>query len=480
MPGPELKNKAQLAEAAETLAQSYALVQRGALTYIPVDWVTLSPDPPPPPEQTIWLPLMRDGRLLLANQKQGILFANESELRSFEFMLKQFARDDDTLVEGVLVKTPNGLRMLDSFGRLVDVTGQFTPNYVRPMLNEDPMLKDYVFKTIATWLNSEEQAHSLLRHLATCLAPHYAAGKYILLLGEGRNGKGTLLSMLLALFGEENVSGVTRQLMAERSPACIELNGKLLNIVMDGEMAYIKDSSAEKTLLVGEPLWVRLLYESQTTKVQTNALFIEALNQEPKARDKSPALQKRLVRFQFPNVYKEDKKFLRYMLSEEVLGAFLSLLVDHYVREEDLATALAPTVDSMQLQLEQMWLASPVLQFLEYLAVNDQPALQKIAEGKTSVEQFLASFRPWMIDQGHADRSDGDLITMMKTSLVTGWKTQRVNGKPQNKPWIKGLRPETELVLTQLKGDDDAAEVDGDGAGEDPVDAMPELSGEAG
>ena len=454
----ELMNKTQLAEAAKTLAKSFALVQRGATTFIPVHWESEAVDPPPQIGERIWVPFTREDKMRLSYMKSNILFANDGEFRSFDFMLKQVAEFHDAPVTAILVKTEQGLMMLDDTGTLVPHDGRFTPNYVKPMLNTDPKIKKEVYDTIVEWLGgSNEEAVSLLRHLATCLAPGYSAVKYVLLLGEGRNGKSVLLTMLSELFGPENVSHISRQMMAERSPSCVELNDKLLNVIFDGEMSYIRDSSMEKTLIAGERGTVRMLYESGTTPVQTNALFIEALNQEPKARDKSSALQKRLVRFRFPNIYQQDKAFFRKMTSEEYLGALLSLLIDHYVREDELAEKLALTQGALDLQLEQVFLGSPILQFIEYLWTNDPSSIKKLTDNKMLAETFLASFKPWADSQGIAERSDADLLLMMKTAFDIGWKTIRENGTPRNKRVIKKIKPEVLLMLQQLKGGSNGA-----------------------
>lgn len=455
---PSLKSKPELATAAKDLAASFALVQRGAQTYIPVHWLTFEADPPPAPEERIWLPFSREEKMRLANSKSNILFANDGELRNFDFMMRQIAKQNTEKVGVILVKTEDGMQALNEQGELVDHDGTFTPNYIRPMLNTNSNDKKEVFDVLVEWLGSEEDAKSLLHHLATCLAPGWSAVKYILLIGEGRNGKSVLLTMLAELFGEENVSHVSRQMMAEHSPTCVELNDKLLNVIFDGEMSYIKDSSMEKTLIAGERGVVRMLYESGTTNVQTNALFIEALQVEPKTRDKSSALQKRLVRFNFPNVYKIDKEFSKRMTSDRMLGALLSLLIDNYVKEDELAEKLTLTKGSMELQMEQVWLGSPILQYLEFLTSSGK--LNKLVG--MQVDTFMTSFKPWAEAQGMHDRSDGDVLTMMKTSFELGWKSERANGKVTNARIIKGLRPETVMALENMKGDLDGAQDPGE------------------
>lgn len=458
----DLQTKAQLADAAKTLAGGFGLIQRVSSTYIPVHWDTGEPAPAPAPEETIWYPMTREDKLLLANQQSGILFATDSEFRSFDFMLKQLAQKRDNPPEGILIRTLQGVLFLNSDGKLVEHPGVFTPNYIQPMLNDSAEDKEHVFKVIVEWLGGdEEEAHSLLHHLATALSPHYSAVKYVLLLGEGRNGKGVLLAMITALFGNENISNITRQMMAEKNPTVAELNNKLLNVIFDGEMAYIKDSSMEKTLIAGERGVVRMLYDSGTTPVQTNALYLEALNIEPKVRDKSPALQKRLVRYRFPNVYEQDKAFHKKMTSERYVGALLSLLIDHYVREDEIADKLKLTKGSLDLQIEQVFLGSPLLQFLEHLYKSDPDSITKIEKSEMTVDSFLHSFEPWCSAQNMGDRTTADLVVMIKSAFDVGWKTVREGGTPKNRKTIRGLKPETRMALDEMKqgGDTDAQPV---------------------
>lgn len=453
---PELQSRAQLADTAKMMASSFELVQRASATFIPAHWETGAVDPPPPVGERIWMPMSATDKRRLANVKSHVLFATDSDFRSFDYMLRQLAQPHSATPNSILIKTTEGLRELTADGQMHPHDGvTFVPNYVRPVLNDNPIDKALVYNIIVEWLGgSEEEADSLLSHLATSLAPGYSAVKYILLLGEGRNGKSVLLTMVSELFGRENISNITRQMMAERNPTCAELNDKLLNIVFDGEQGYIRDSSMEKTLIAGEPGVVRMLYESGTTHVQTNALFIEALNREPKVRDKSSALQKRLVRFKFPNIYEIDKVFSRQMTSPRYLGALLALLIEHFVPENELAERLKPTQGSLDLQVEQVYLNSPVLQFIESL---DDKQIKRLIDGNMPVDAFLASFKPWMESQGNSERSDADLLEMMKGALNIGWKTLRIDGKPKNTRMIREVKPETLVAINQLKGEIDGS-----------------------
>jgi hypothetical protein len=448
----ELKTKKELGTHAHHLAGGFNLVRYRSTTYMPVDYETLDALQAPDPERTVWLPLTRESIRLLGASEFNILFQSDGELSSFDFMVAQNSEQSRDSVHSLLVRTPAGLRELKNDGQLHEPTGRFIPNTLAPMLNEDESDKKEVFNMLSEWVDSEEEAHSLLKHLATALAPGWSAVKYVLLLGEGRNGKGLLLKMIQAVFGRDNVSSVSRQHMAEQSPVVCELNGKLLNIVFDGMAEYVKDSGTEKTLVAGEPAAIRRLYESTPTVVQTNALFIEALNHEPKSKDKSLALQKRLMRFHFPNVYALDHKFERQALSEKSLGAFMSLLIDHYVLEDSVAKELAPTQRSMELQLEHMFVNSIGLQYLKHVEVMDPIGVDSLI-GLTMTE-LTQGFQSWRLKENDLGNwPEPDVVALFQPIINTERKGIRVEGKPRKVRVVSSLKPESLAFIESLKGE---------------------------
>lgn len=449
-----LKPPAERAEIAFKMAQSLAMVRHKAVTYRPVHYETGEPMPDAVAGETMWVPVSRQEMQREAAMQYEMLFASDGELSNFDFMVSQNCYQIDKTPETLLVRTDGGLMELGPDGALQDPSGSFVPNTLRPMLNTNPDHKAEVLKVVSDWLDSDEEAKSLLRHLATALAPHWSAVKYVLLLGEGRNGKGLLLKMMHALVGNENVSQVTRQAIAEKAPSVLDVNGKLLNLVYDGEAEYLKDSGAEKTLIAGEPLPIRRLYESTVTPAQTHALFVEGLNKEPKSVDKSPALQKRLVRYHFPNVFALDRAFEKKMLSEEMLGAFLALLIDHYVVEHDLAVMLAPTAKALELQLDHMYMNSLALQYLKYVEEHDTLGVTGLLG--TTLSEVAQGFKAWRIKENDLGTwSEPDVITQLQPLFVTERKSMRTNGKVVKVRAVVSLKTEAAAFIESLKGEDD-------------------------
>ena len=390
------------------------------------------------------------------------LFKNEGQARDFMFMLKQLADHQDHVQPWLHIKTQDGLKVLHPDGKLHDPDGSFVPNLLVPTLNEDPVVKAELMATITEWVGGDqEEALSLIRHLATALAPHWSAGKYVLLIGDGRNGKSVLMTMLKDLFGPHNCSGVERQAISEGSTGAFDLVGKTLNLVFDGPSEFVKDSGKEKSIITGEPVNIRKLYSNEMSTIQTNALFVEGLNQEPKSRDKSSALQARLVRFGFPNKYEEDDEFFMRMRSEEYLGALLSLMLDNYVTRENKRVMLAATSLARLLQMEHMENNSLAVQFIVHIEETEPTGAEGILVGEP-FDDLVQRFQSWRLKQNDLTAWDKtSLLSMFRPVLSVVRKSARVQGNtsPVKIRVVTGIKQEVADYLLSLKEDTHATVV---------------------
>lgn len=448
---PSTRNQRDRDDLAPVIASSYEVVNYKGVLYIPADFETLERHANPAPERKVWLPFTHK-MIRKTARHHDLLFRDERELNSFRYLMEAEAIEVTTEVSELLINTDDGLRMLTSEGTLVPATGQFVPNYLPVKLNTDEQVKQQVMNLLIEWVDDDEEALSLLRHLSTALSPHWSAVKYVLLIGEGRNGKSLLMEMIEQIFGEENCSHVTRHHISEGNPVTTEVMGKLVNIVKDGRADYLTDSGNEKSLIAGEEIPIRRLYSNHPTMVGTNGLFIEGLNREPKSRDKSSALQTRLVRFLFPNVYQEDRMFYRWATSPEVTGALLSLMIDNYVREHEVQVMLAPTARSIELKLEHMITNSAELQFLMFLEENRGPAGADEVIGK-DMKHVIQSFKSWRVMLGDIGvYSDDDVARNLRTVLQVGpRKSIRQGSKVAKVRTIEGFKPDAARVLAHYR-----------------------------
>lgn len=449
--------KKELTQLANDMARGFGILKYNHVLYLPVNYLTRAFDPALPPIDRVWRPLLTQEVLDLASGTSKVMFYSEGEKSSFYGMVEQAAQSATATPGTVLVVKDDKLMELRPDGKLHDPTHEFCPHFIGTPVNDDPEAKAGVRATIVEWLDdSEDDAESLLYHLATALAPHWSAVKYMLLIGEGRNGKSLLMKMVLGLLGKHNVSHITRQDMSASKSTCLDLQGRLANIVFDGPASYLKDSGPEKSLIAGETTPIRRLYSSLVTPVQTNGLFLEGLNREPKTGDKSLALQKRLVRFQFTRTYELNYRFEHHMLAPETLGAFLALLLDHYVLQSEVHDKLKPTKASTQLQLEQMHTNSLPFQFIQWFDEDDALG----AEGLVGemLPDVAAKFRQWrLVEMGDINVwSDKDVEQMLLPLFATERKSKRVNGRPRKVRVITGFRQQLAQFIDYLRGEEEA------------------------
>ena len=451
---PRLHTRQELAALSQATSTLYSTIEYRDNVYLPVDFET-GLRQPQSADRTVWRRMTASEMMRFANDTLDILFSSDNEFRSFYMMLQQLASSTPA-VEKLLIPTKNdGVQMLTANGTLVPATGDFAPNYLK--LQYDPDVDTtFVWENLVDWLDGEEQAHSLLHQLSVGLQPEWTASKYLLFIGEGLNGKSTLLKMMEKLVGADNVSNVSRLEMSNKRVTVAALNGALMNIMFDGPKEFLKDSSTEKTLIAGERLDIELKYKNIATTVQTTALFLEGLNNEPKTSDHSPALQRRLVRYHFPKKYVLDRSYERKMLSRESLSALVKLILEHWVMEGVDQERLTNTVASSRLQLEHQWATSPLLQFLEYLAAQDANELKTAIKPNTPVDVLVASYRPWLGANGYKSFDDGYIRQSIDENFFTTRKTVRIQGKPSTRRVIVGLKDTAQaLVDALLEGDDD-------------------------
>lgn len=170
---------------------------------------------------------------------------------------------------------------------------------------------------------------ALLDFMGYCFLPNYDDHLFVYLVGSGANGKSTLLKVLQALLGHDNVSNVSiEQLTRNRfSPALLE--GKLANI---GEEASGEDTFLDshqlntlKTLSSGGALTVERKGQDGFTLYNT-AKLIFAANKPPMFKESGDAVRRRLLVIPFDYKIKNMDANVENRLIHEVPAIF-SMLV---------------------------------------------------------------------------------------------------------------------------------------------------------
>ena len=163
---------------------------------------------------------------------------------------------------------------------------------------------------------------TLQEYTGLLLVPELKFQKFLILIGEGSNGKSTFLTVLKYLLGTQNVSHVSLQQLGEkfgRAP----LEGKLANIAPD--LADVTNSSSGylKAIVGGDPVSIERKFQEQR-QVLLMTRFVFAANQAPRLTDRSDGLWRKAIVVPFPVkiLEAEQDSDLAAKLAEELPGIF--------------------------------------------------------------------------------------------------------------------------------------------------------------
>jgi P4 family phage/plasmid primase-like protien len=190
-----------------------------------------------------------------------------------------------------------------------------------------PIIKKFLFEIV-----NEKDVDKLIEFAGYCLFKEYPIAKFLVLTGEGSNGKSTYLNLLKAFLGIKNISGLSLQQLSEPSGFTqSKLFGKLANICGDIPAKALKDTGMLKTITGRDLITADRKYKSMIEFVNyAKAIF--SANKLPASRDETDAYHRRAVVIDFPNQFKEDDTSTDVTLDKKLqspkeLSGFLNLAI---------------------------------------------------------------------------------------------------------------------------------------------------------
>lgn len=155
-------------------------------------------------------------------------------------------------------------------------------------------------------LETYEDVLAMYELFGYCLWKDAFLEQAVMLLGDGRNGKGKTLELLKRLLGEENTKGIPLQKLEEDNFSECELFGKLANLAGDISDQPLNHTGKFKGITGRDTL-------SASRKFKTKIDFVNyskqifATNKLPKTMDTSDAFWERWLYFRFPFTFKSQE-----------------------------------------------------------------------------------------------------------------------------------------------------------------------------
>ncbi|MBF0432570.1 MAG: hypothetical protein HQK83_14895, partial [Fibrobacteria bacterium] len=188
----------------------------------------------------------------------------------------------------------------------------------------DPTANCPEWKKVLDTIIPDERLQKILQEwFGYCLTSDLRYQKFLILVGEGSNGKSVILLILTALLGEANVSS----LPLEQFDARFQLYttyGKMANIAPEiGHVDRVCEGLL-KAYSAGDPIVFEKKWGDSFTGVPT-AKLVFGTNQVPRFYDKSRGIWRRLLLLPFDIVIpdeQQDKQLPKHLIQTELPGIF--------------------------------------------------------------------------------------------------------------------------------------------------------------
>lgn len=213
--------------------------------------------------------------------------------------------------------------VLEKWDRDHDLTHQLPIEWIDDEKAECPLF-DYLLEKASG--GDVKWKRTLLEYFALTFVPDMSFQKFLILIGPGGNGKGTLTSLLSALHDPDAIASVSITALNDERKRT-SLAGKLVNISGEqSRLSLVADTYLKK--ITGEdPVDIRRLYGETENNVYFDTRFVESLNEMPQTSDNSDGLRRRMIILPFEYKIENPDPNFKEKIAKELPTIFAKRLV---------------------------------------------------------------------------------------------------------------------------------------------------------
>lgn len=234
------------------------------------------------------------------------------------------------------IKLANGYLRDGKFVELI--TNDFTPYVIDVEYDVDTEPIEFVDEYIKHLTGGDKDYRNLLLEILghTLIVDQEfkrMLAKFFIFVGDGGNGKGTLLQIIKTILGTKNVTGMgIKELSDERYLPSFK--GKLANLGDDIQDQSINDKDMKmlKNISTCDYISTRELYKGAEDMFFTGSLIFTS-NHILKSWEKGESYKRRVLWLpMYTKVKKKDPLFISKLTSPESLKYWIKLIVEGYIR----------------------------------------------------------------------------------------------------------------------------------------------------
>jgi putative DNA primase/helicase len=162
-------------------------------------------------------------------------------------------------------------------------------------------------------------------YVGYCLIPTMRYEKSLVLHGEGGNGKGTLIAIIIKMLGDKNVANVSFQALTENRFATAQLFGKMANLHADIPNKVIEDTAQFKEITSGDMIQAEEKHKNPFS-FRNRAKLIYSANEPPSSKDNTEGFHRKLLMVPFPTKFNNGKLRASLFTPENLSGLLLRAL----------------------------------------------------------------------------------------------------------------------------------------------------------
>ena len=251
--------------------------------------------------------------------------ANRSEVLAYlEIMIEGEAKTTNPNV----IAFSNGLYNIKD-GSFKDFTPEIVITNKIPWPYNPAAHSDLLDHTLNRLACDDAEVRALLEEMVGyCLYRRNELGKAFILIGDKNNGKSTFLHVVKNMLGNQNIASLDLKELGDRFKTA-ELFGKLANIGDDIGDEFIANASVFKKLVTGDRVNVERKGQDPF-EFNNYAKFLFSANNIPRMKDKTGAVQRRLVIVPFDAKFSPNdpdfRPFIKDELCEQEAMEYLALL----------------------------------------------------------------------------------------------------------------------------------------------------------
>lgn len=253
---------------------------------------------------------------------------------------------------------------------------EFTPYTLDVSYNKDAEPVQVVDDYISHLTGDDEEYRKLLLEVlghTLIVDPEFKRllAKFFIFIGDGGNGKGTLLEIIRKILGTKNVAGMSiKELSDERYLPSFK--GMLANLGDDIQDQAINDKDMKilKNISTADYISTRELYKGAENMYFTGSLIFTS-NHVLKSWEKGESYKRRVMWLpMYTKVTKKDPMFITRLTTNEAIEYWIKLIVEGYTRlYQNNKFTVSQKVEDFNEKYHRE--NNPALDFIEDMEVSD-------------------------------------------------------------------------------------------------------------